>query len=183
MGKIVKRSNKNIKRKNLKGKNKRVFKTERKPERQSQRIKNRSVGIKLPNIDFDKQDLILSGKIKDHSLNYTTSKPPQPSKQLSKVPSLNKKTSNSSDTIEVQKKYYNQIAIDKKFEKKVSLTGYNKDKHGNLAGNNFDLAMDYGFTGKVISVLQFYSFNFNLTEAALKEKGFDLSSEQQSANS
>lgn len=53
----------------------------------------------------------------------------------------------------------------------------NKDKFGNIAGNEFDLAKDNAFSGYQIAVLHLYTgegFNFKLPEAALKEKGFSL---------
>jgi uncharacterized protein YegL len=53
----------------------------------------------------------------------------------------------------------------------------NKDKFGNLAGTEFDLAKDGAFSGYQIAVLHLYTgeeFDFSLPEQALKEKGFSI---------
>jgi hypothetical protein len=51
------------------------------------------------------------------------------------------------------------------------------DRHGNAAGNNYDLAVDGAFKGQTVVVLHFYTgegFDFSLPRAALKEKGFSV---------
>jgi len=53
----------------------------------------------------------------------------------------------------------------------------NKDKFGNLAGNEFDLAKDGAFKGHQIAILHLYTaegFDFKLPEQALREKGFSV---------
>ena len=65
----------------------------------------------------------------------TTTKTTKTTNQINSFAPLIKSTSNASDK---QKKFYNTIAIDDSF--KANLGGYSKDKFGNLAGNNFDLA-------------------------------------------
>lgn len=49
-----------------------------------------------------------------------------------------------------------------------------KDNYGNADGTQYDLAVDGAFTGQTIVVLQLYSFDFSMTEAALLEKGFGV---------
>ena len=52
-----------------------------------------------------------------------------------------------------------------------------KDRYGNVQGNEFDLAKDNAFIGKTIAVLHLYTgdgFDFYLPEGALKEKGFHI---------
>ena len=92
--------------------------------------------------------------------------------QINSFAPLIKSTSNASDK---QKKFYNTIAIDDSF--KANLGGYSKDKFGNLAGNNFDLAMDNAFGGRLIAVLHLYigeNFDFKAPQKALEEKGFKI---------
>ena len=51
------------------------------------------------------------------------------------------------------------------------------DKHGNAAGNQYDLAVDGAFEGETIAVIHLYTtgvFDFGLPKAALKEKGFSV---------
>jgi hypothetical protein len=48
-----------------------------------------------------------------------------------------------------------------------------RDRHGNAAGNQHDLATDGAFAGQTVAVLHFcLEFDFSLPQAALKEKGF-----------
>jgi hypothetical protein len=52
-----------------------------------------------------------------------------------------------------------------------------RDRYGNAAGNEFDLARDGAFAGKQIAVLQLSTgegFDFELPRVALQEKGFEL---------
>ncbi|MBK8807208.1 MAG: hypothetical protein IPO21_11415 [Bacteroidales bacterium] len=56
-----------------------------------------------------------------------------------------------------------------------------KDGFGNVSGNEFDLAKDNAFKGKVIAILHLYTgighnenFDFLLPEKALQEKGFSV---------
>lgn len=51
------------------------------------------------------------------------------------------------------------------------------DRHGNLAGSDFDLAMDGAFDGQTIVVLQLFTgsgFRFDAASRALKKKGFTV---------
>jgi uncharacterized protein YegL len=53
----------------------------------------------------------------------------------------------------------------------------NKDKFGNAAGTEFDLAKDGAFLGQQVAVLHLYTgegFDFRFPEQALKEKGFTV---------
>jgi hypothetical protein len=63
----------------------------------------------------------------------------------------------------------------------INPTAYNKDKYGNIAGNEYDLGMDHAFSGFLISVLQLYhemhiktAFDFEKPKAALEQKGFKV---------
>ncbi len=48
-----------------------------------------------------------------------------------------------------------------------------RDRYGNAAGNQHDLAVDGAFDGQTVAVLHFcLEFDFALPQAALKEKGF-----------
>lgn len=52
-----------------------------------------------------------------------------------------------------------------------------KDRWGNAAGNQFDLAVDGAFEGQTVAVLHFYTgegFDFSLPKEALKQKGFSI---------
>lgn len=52
-----------------------------------------------------------------------------------------------------------------------------RNKHGNAAGNQHDLAVDGAFEGQTIAVLHFYTqegFDFSLPKAALADKGFSV---------
>jgi hypothetical protein len=49
-----------------------------------------------------------------------------------------------------------------------------KDRYGNSAGNQFDLAVDGAFEGETVAVIQMYDFPFDAPKAALKEKGFSV---------
>lgn len=58
-------------------------------------------------------------------------------------------------------------------ERKVTTT----DNFGNVAGNQYDLAVDGAFEGQTIVVLHLYTgegFDFEKPKAALKEKGFSV---------
>jgi len=82
-------------------------------------------------------------------------------KDINKVIDLRKGKSNTNDPFN-------------SFDRQRAL---NKDKFGNLAGNEFDLAKDNAFTGYQIAILHLYTgegFNFHLPETALKEKGFSI---------
>ena len=96
---------------------------------------------------------------------------------ITKKPTLLSKVSTSSDILEKQKKYYNQIAIDESYKDMAKMSGAQKDKFGNLAGNKFDLAMDLGFSGRLIAVLHLYTgegFDFKYPKEALEQKGFEI---------
>ena len=49
-----------------------------------------------------------------------------------------------------------------------------EDKWGNVAGNQYDLAVDGAFEGQTVAVIQLYNFDFSRPKAALKEKGFGV---------
>ncbi len=90
-------------------------------------------------------------------------------------------SNNSDNTSKNREKFYNEIARDEvgKYREKINLNAnaYNKDKYGNLAGNQFDLAMDNAFSGFYIAVLQLYnelSFDFKLPTIELETKGFKV---------
>lgn len=90
-------------------------------------------------------------------------------------------SNNSENTSKNREKFYNEIARDEvgKYREKINLNpnAYNKDKYGNLAGNQFDLAMDNAFNGFYIAVLQFYneiSFDFKQPTIELETKGFKV---------
>ena len=78
-----------------------------------------------------------------------------------------------------REKFYNQIGRDEIYRQQININPniYNKDKYGNLAGNQFDLAMDNAFDGFVIAVLQLYNeykFDFELPKTELEIKGFKV---------
>ncbi len=49
-----------------------------------------------------------------------------------------------------------------------------KDRYGNVAGTQHDLAVDGAFEGQTIAVIQLYSFPFDKPREALKRKGFSV---------
>lgn len=49
-----------------------------------------------------------------------------------------------------------------------------KDRFGNAAGTDFDLAVDGAFEGNTVAVIQLYDFSFEDARAALKQKGFSV---------
>jgi len=74
-----------------------------------------------------------------------------------------------------QNKIYDKVA-DKKTGK-VKRVEVSKDRHGNAAGSQYDLAVDGAFKGQTIVVLHLYTgegFDFSLPKAALKQKGFSV---------
>lgn len=86
--------------------------------------------------------------------------PPLP-KEITKAVNLKKGSNNSCNPFNT-------------FDRQRAL---NKDKFGNLDGNEFDLAKDGAFTGHQIAVLHLYTgegFDFSLPEKALQEKGFTI---------
>ncbi len=60
---------------------------------------------------------------------------------------------------------------------KVKKVEVAKDKYGNAAGSQYDLAVDGAFEGQTIAVIHLYTgegFDFSLPKAALKQKGFSV---------
>lgn len=49
-----------------------------------------------------------------------------------------------------------------------------KDRYGNVAGTQHDLAVDGAFEGQTIAVIQLYAFPFDKPRDALKRKGFSV---------
>lgn len=78
-------------------------------------------------------------------------------------------------TEETEEVYYD---VDTQTEKTRTVTKQvASDSYGNANGNQYDLAVDGAFEGQTIAVLHLYSggsFDFNLPENALKEKGFSV---------
>ena len=100
-------------------------------------------------------------------------------KAVSLVKAISNVSNNDEITLKNREKFYNEIARDEMYRDKISLNpnAYNKDKYGNLAGNQFDLAMDNAFNGFFIAVLQLYnefSFDFKLPTKELEIKGFKV---------
>jgi hypothetical protein len=136
--------------------------------RRSERIKN--ILIKKQG---KKVSVVVSDVLVEKNITKTIVKPKALSKNISN-------TSNKDENvIKIREKFYNQIGRDEMYRDKINQNPnvYNKDKHGNLSGNQFDLAMDNAFNGFIISVLQLYnegSFNFKDPTKSLEVKGFKV---------
>ena len=57
---------------------------------------------------------------------------------------------------------------------KVVRVAPDRDRFGNAAGTDFDLAVDGAFEGNTVAVIQLYDFSFEDARAALKQKGFSV---------
>eukprot|EP00035_Acanthoeca_spectabilis_P010594 m.187573 g.187573 ORF g.187573 m.187573 type:complete len:417 (-) comp15071_c0_seq8:220-1470(-) len=67
------------------------------------------------------------------------------------------------------------IKVYSKFAGQTTIEGVARDKHGNAAGTQYDLAVDGAYAGLKVAVLQLYTgenFDFSHPTAALKQKGF-----------
>jgi hypothetical protein len=64
---------------------------------------------------------------------------------------------------------------DGSIERKVEYKEAPRDRYGNAAGNQYDLAVDGAFKGQTVAVLHFYDgFDFSLPKAALAQKGLSV---------